>query len=149
MSKPRWPWWPYAKDMIRRYPALRAELGEIHSQPVTPCYSGVVGGGGARRATEDVAIRELPTNKQREYEAVRRAIAVTERMTAGRDRLTVIDLVFWRRSHTLSGAALTIPCHYKTAQGWHKEFILLVGWFYGFLDGEEIPLHKSQKTVLL
>lgn len=92
------------------------------------------GGGSASRATELIAVRELPSNKQREYEAVKRAIAATERMTAGRDRLKIIKLVFWSRSHTLNGAALMVPCSYTTAQRYHSDFIMAVASFYGLLD---------------
>ena len=64
------------------------------------------GGVSPSHTTELVAIRELPTAEQREYEAVRRAIATTERYKDGRDRLKVIRLVFWDRSHTIEGAGL-------------------------------------------
>lgn len=134
MSRPRYGWWGYVKDMIRRYPSLKEEFEDLHTFAVTPSYGGTAGGGGTSRATEDVAARELPSNKQREYEAVRRAIAATERMTASRDRLRVIDLVFWRQSHKLEGAALLIPCSYRTARRYHAEFIMQVASFYGFLD---------------
>lgn len=136
MSRPRYDWWPYVKGMIRRYPALKLELQQLQGQSITPNYSGVSVKSGTSRSTELTAIRELPTTKQREYEAVRRAIETTERMTASRDRLRIIDLVFWKRSHTLSGAALMIPCHYNTAQKYHADFILTVAAFYGLLDGE-------------
>ncbi len=135
MGKSRYGWWGYVKDMIRRYPMLRAEYADLHTQSVTPAYSGAPGGsGGVRRTAEDVAIRELPSNKQREYEAVRRAVEATEQMNASRDRLQIINLVFWKRSHTLDGAAMTIPCSYRTARRYHAEFIALVAEMYGFLD---------------
>lgn len=136
MSRPRYDWWGYVKGMIRRYPQLKEEYADLHSQSVTPNYSGMPGGGGSGRTVEVIALRELPSTKQREYEAVRRAIAATERMKASRDRLKIIDLVFWKQSHTLDGAALTIPCHYNTAQRYHADFIILVASFYGLLDGE-------------
>ncbi len=123
--------------MIRRYPMLKAEYVDLHTQSVTPVYSGAPGGSGSvRRTTEDIAIRELPSNKQREYEAVRRAVEATERMNASRDRLQIIDLVFWKKSHTLDGAALTIPCSYQTAQRYHADFIHQVAKQYGFHDGD-------------
>lgn len=134
MSRPRYDWWPYVKGMIRRYPALKAELADIRSQSITPNYSGLPGAAGASRAAELVALRELPTTRQREYAAVNRAIAATERMTASRDRLRIIDLVFWKRSHTLEGAALMIPCSYMTARRYHSEFIMTVASMYGLLD---------------
>ena len=134
MSRPRYDWWPYVKGMIRRYPALRLELQQRQAQSVTPNYSGVSVKSGTSRSTELTAIRELPTTKQREYEAVRKAIEATERMTASGDRLRVIDLVFWKQSHTLEGAALTIPCSSRTARRYHSDFIKLVAAMYGLLD---------------
>ena len=104
MSKPRYPWWSYAKAMVKMYPQLSN------------------------------GVSQLPLARQREYEAVRQAIAATERMTAGRDRLRVIDLVFWKQSHDLEGAALTIPCSYRTARRYHSDFIRLVGFCYGLED---------------
>lgn len=92
------------------------------------------GGGNVSRGTEDIAIRELPNTSQREYEAVKQAIAVTERMNASRDRLKIINLVFWKKTHTLEGAALTIPCSYRTAQRYHESFIELVAEKYGLMD---------------
>ena len=134
MSKTRYGWWGYVKDMIRRYPGLKAEYVDLHTQMVTSNYSGTRGGSGGGRVVEGVALRELPTTAQREYEAVRRAIDATERVSASRDRLKIIDLVFWKKTHTLAGAALTIPCHYNTAQKYHAEFIMMVAAFYGLLD---------------
>ena len=134
MSRPRYGWWGYVKDIIRRYPSLKEEYADLHTQTVTPSYAGMPGGGSASRATELIAVRELPSNKQREYEAVKRAIAATERMNASRDRLKIIKLVFWDRSHTLDGAARMIPCSYRTARRYHSEFIMAVASFYGLLD---------------
>lgn len=83
---------------------------------------------------ESAALRELPSTSQREYKSVRKAVATTERYRNGGDRLKVVRLVLWDRSHTLEGAALQVPCHYKTAQGWHNEFIRLVASHYGLMD---------------
>lgn len=135
MSKPRYDWWPYVKGMIRRYPALKAQYADLHSTSTTADYSGMPKGGGGGRALEAVALRELPYTSQREYEAVRRAVEDTERYRNGQDRLKVIRLVLWDRSHTLEGAALMVPCHYKTAQGWHNEFIRMVAFCFGLMDG--------------
>ena len=134
MSKPRYDWWGYVKGMIRRYPQLKEEYADLHRQSTTANYSGMPGGGGAGRAVEEVAIRELPATRQREYEAVRRAIAATERMNSSRDRLMIIDLVFWKRTRTLEGAALMVPCSYRTAQRYHETFIELVATEYGLMD---------------
>lgn len=134
MSKPRYDWWGYVKGMIRRYPSLKEEYADLHRQSVTQSYTGMPGGGGSGRTVEEIALRELPTTKQREYEAVRRAVAATERMKNSCDRLKVIDLVFWKQTHTLEGAAMMIPCSYRTARRYHEDFIKLVASAYGLMD---------------
>lgn len=137
LSKPRYDWWPYVKGMIRRYPALKEQYEDLHSQSVTASYSGMPRGGGGGRALESLAVRELPSTQQREFEAVRRAIKTTERYYNGADRLKVIRLVLWDRSHTLEGAAQVVPCSYMTARRYHCDFIIHVAKNYGLLDEDE------------
>jgi hypothetical protein len=134
LSSPRYGWWTYVKDIIRRYPALKALHADLHTSSVISNYAGVRASPQASRTTESVAIRELPNTSQREYEAVRRAIDATERYSNGRDRLKVIRLVLWDRTHTLEGAALMVPCSYRTARRWHTEFICMVASYYGLMD---------------
>lgn len=134
MSKPRYDWWPYVKGIIRRYPALKEQYADLHSQSVTASYSGMPHGGGPGRPIEALAIRELPTNSQREYEAVHRAIDLTERYSNGRQRLAIIKMVLWDKQYTLEGAALQIPCCISKAKMWHSEFIRLVASEYGLMD---------------
>ena len=120
--------------MIRRWPKLKEKYADLHSQSITPAYKEQIGGGSASRAVEDISLRELPTTEQREFEAVRQAIEVTERYSNGRDRLMVINLVLWKQTHTLEGAALQIPCSSATAKRYHGEFIRLVASYYGLMD---------------
>lgn len=136
MSKPRYRWWGYVKNMIRAYPGLRREYEDLHEQSITANMSGAPGGGGVSRGTEDIAVRELPYTKQREYEAVKRAVEATRLTPTGKDRLELIDMVFWKRSHTLSGAAYRLNLSDTTAQRYHGEFIRLVAGYYGLLDRE-------------
>lgn len=58
-----------------------------------------------------------------EREAVQAAVWLTERMTGGKDRLKVIELVYFSKTHKLAGAALQIPCSYETAKRWQQDFI--------------------------
>ena len=134
MSRPRFDWWPYVKGMIRRYPSLCEEYADLHSQNVTADYSGMPRGGCGGRGLESLAIRELPSTRQREYEAVRQAVETTEQYRNGADRLKVIRLVLWDRSHTLEGAALAVPCGIASAKRWHGSFIIQVAKNYGLLD---------------
>lgn len=132
MSKPRCGWWSYAKYMIRRYPFLAARLRDLKSPPVTPSLSGMPFSRAVSDSTALAALRELPPAWQREYEAVAAAVAETLRRPDGQDRMRLVRLVFWQRSHTLEGAAMEIPVSYRTARRWHTQFILLVGEKYGF-----------------
>ncbi len=89
-------WWEYAKRIIRSYPALER-----------------------KRKVEDT----LTAKEQRRYDAVHAAIEETERMPTGTQRLALVDLVYWKRSHTLFGAAMRIPISDRTAQKWNAQFI--------------------------
>lgn len=122
------------KGMIRRYPALADQYRDLHTPSLTADYSGMPKGGGTGRSLESLAIRELPGTKQREYEAVRKAIETTERMRTGAQRLRIIRLVLLEGSHTLQGAAMSIHIGYDQAQTYHEEFIYLVARYYGLMD---------------
>lgn len=136
MSKPRYDWWPYVKGMIRRYPSLKARYDGLHTPSMTVAYSEHIGGGEAGRTTETVALRELPSTNQREYEAVRRAIQTTKRMRTGTARIEIIRLTMWDRTHSLEGAAQKLHYSYDTVKNYHTEFIRLVGVYYGLMDEE-------------
>jgi hypothetical protein len=110
-------------------------------------------GGGISRGVESTAIKELPKPNQLEYDAVRRAVAVTERMRTGKDRLRLIDLVFWKQSHTLDGAAYAVGISYDTAVGYHRDFIMIVAFFREMVPYEELSdfqkfTLKSHKDVV-
>ena len=105
MSRPRYGWWPYIKSMIRRYPQLRS--------------------------TPDEALSAVD---RREYDAVRQAADETMQLPGGDARLGVIELMFWRRSHTLEGAAAAVHVSERTARRYHTDFIRLVAKKYGLLE---------------
>ena len=134
MSTPRYDWWPYVKGMIRRYPALCREYEELHTTNVTANLSGMPGSHSGSRTVENIAIRELPATKQREYEAVRRAIETLQNAPGGMDKLKVIELMYWKRSHTLDGAAMSVGYSYAEGRKLHRHFIYAVAQNYGLLD---------------
>ena len=87
-------------------------------------------------------IRQYPAREDRyiqgkaldERMAVQRAIDQTLELENGKERMQVIELVFFRQTHTLEGAAMMIPCSERTARRWHAEFIKLVAREYGLLE---------------
>lgn len=68
-----------------------------------------------------------------ERAAVEAAVKETEQLADGGERLRLIDLVLWKRTHTLQGAALACYVSERTAQEWHRQFIRLVGQKKGLL----------------
>ncbi len=110
-----------------------AELREIHTPGISSMPFDTIRSGGLCRSTENIAIRELPTNRQREYEAVRRAVLQTGQLRSGGVRLGLIDLIFWRRSHNIAGAAQKLYISQSTAKRYSAEFITLVGKNFGLL----------------
>ena len=64
----------------------------------------------------------------KERMAVQRSIEQTERMENGKERLQVVDLVFFKQTHTLEGAAMMVPCQGEAARHWPGEVRDLVAW---------------------
>lgn len=147
MSKPRYRWWGYVKNIIRAYPDLERRLQEIKEPSITANPSGGTSGGkGVSRTVEVAALRELPREEQKEYEAVHRAVLITQQMRTGRDRLKLVELCYWKKSHTLEGAADKIHVSYDTAIDYNGDFIMLTAYNLGLIayDG----LRQSQKFAL-
>lgn len=145
MSEPRYPWWGYAKSMVRNYPGLRKEYNELIAQSVVPGYSAAPGGGGDPRKVESAALRVLPSPYQKEMESVESAIRHTKVFKDGEERIKLIDLIYWRRTHTLSGAALKCNVDYSTGKRWHRDFIRCVGAFHGLLPVADRT--ESEKNI--
>ena len=77
---------------------------------------------------------ELHGVQLRESCAVSAAVCETGALSDGYDRLKLIRLVFWDKTHTLEGAALAVNCSERTARRWHTDFIKCVARNYGLLD---------------
>lgn len=134
MSSPRYDWWSYVKGMIRRYPNLKQQYDALHETRITAPITGMPRGNNVSNPTANAALRELSPVNQKEFEAVHKAVETTRGYKDGVDRLKVIRLVLWDRSHTVEGAALQVPCSDITAKRWHRDFIRLTAKYYGLLD---------------
>ena len=128
MSKTKEPWWPYVKGVLRAYPEYERELARLRrAVKITPKYNANSGGGGISKPTEDLALQELPRKEQLRYEAVEKAIKDTLARRDGKQRVSIIERVYFRKSHTLAGAADCCHVSYGTAKNWHGDFLRLVG----------------------
>lgn len=137
MSKPRYIWWSYVRGMVKQYPELKEEYNERKEQRITRNFKSTIKGTEASRSTENVALQQLPASKQAEYDAVTQAIEKTKMKKNGEIRLALIDMVFWKQSHTLGGAAYKIGYSYDMARRYQQEFLRLVGLYRGLMDYEE------------
>lgn len=148
MSKPRYRWWGYIRQVILAYPELKKEYDALHQQSVTANMSGMPGGGQASRGTENIAIREMPHTKQKEYDAVRKAIEITQRMPNGSSRLRMIEFVYWKSVRfTVEGAAMKVGYSPDRGKQIHGEFVRLVAKCYGGLMDYESNEDKNKPST--
>ncbi len=135
MSKPRDDWWLNAVRMVRNYPARKKEYEELHSQSLVADLSGMPKGGGVGRAVEDIALRQMAPAKQQEYDAVKRAIAITELYPDGKRRVELIRQMYWKgRKQNIDSVTIDIHVASATGKRWHSSFIRLVGECFGYIN---------------
>ena len=146
MSKPRYNWWPFVLNMIRDYPVREAQYRELHRQKLTAEVTGMPGGGNlASRTTEGIAMRQLPPQEQREYDAVSKALSRVKRTKDAKLRMDVIRMTLWK-GYSIPGAAMAVAVADSTARRYRWQFILLVGCMYGFLS-EQVFIAALKKDV--
>lgn len=132
MSKPRDNWRPWVINVLRDYYLFKRIEKEAHSIRVTAQYNKGRGGGGTSRTTEQAALRSgLTRQQERELNAVEKAIKTTRRGSDGKIRMKVVELVYFRGTHTIEGAAQTVHVSYTTAWRWTDNFVRLVGKYLG------------------
>lgn len=137
MKKQRFNWWPFALNMIKDYPGRKKEYDMLHEQKITTSLSGMPGGGSASRTVENIALKQLPWQEQKEYDAVQKAEALTLAEPDGKLRMTVVELTLFKKKCNIAGAAIQLNISERTAKRYHWRFVLLVGYTYGFLTDEE------------
>lgn len=83
-----------------------------------------------------------------EKQAVESAINHTATLNNGAERLRIVDMVFFRQTHQLAGAAMSIPCSYSTAKRWQREFIRQVAYeFFGKIAKDEPSEPKDRYKI--
>lgn len=76
---------------------------------------------------------DLDTVKGAEaFICVKRALAETAKLRDGADRLRLIDMVFFKKSHRTYGAADIIHVSESTAKRWVSEFVYLCASMMGY-----------------
>lgn len=85
--------------------------------------------------TMRAAIRQLPRQEQREYEAVNAAVWVTKRYPNGEQRLKMIRLMYWEKNYCYNLVGAGEQSGYKEAQAKeiHRGFVRLVAEYLSMI----------------
>lgn len=140
MGKPRYWWWGSIQNALRAYPRLKQQY-EAPNVAVTARYAEGVGhGSDPGRTTETVALERLYDGDYKIYLAITAAVEETEQMDTGRDRLRLIELLYWQRYwKTIEGAAYEVGYSTQRAKEIHGEFIRLVAYYRRLIPRENVP----------
>ena len=104
--------------MARNYPNLCREMGSSDT-------------GGPDAAV----VQKLSPVKMREYEAVRKAIESAGSVPGnGCLRVKLVELVYFRGSHTLEGACQAIHISYATGRRYNHDFLCRIAQAFGLLE---------------
>lgn len=153
MSKPRYWWWGSIQNALRAYPRLKQQY-EAPNVAVTARYAeGACRDSTSGRTTETAALERLYDGDYQIYLAIAEAVKETEQMTNGRDRLRLIELIYWKRYwKTIEGAAYEVGYSKDRAKELHTEFVRLVGHYMGYIPRDKVAKKRnvtlnSQKSV--
>ena len=120
-------WRSEARAALRQYPRAKRRQSETGEMRITPAYNGMPGGGSASRTTEDVALAvKLTPHEENVISAVEFMMKMQCAYPNAQERMKMIKLVYFQRTHTLEGAAM--ECHYadRTVKRWNNEILTAV-----------------------
>jgi len=99
LGRQKEPWWSYVKSIIGQYPELQREMTSTDEMKNIQKYEAISN-----------AINKISNIHPDDYQ----------------QRLKVIELVYFKKTHNIEGASMIIPCHLNTAGRWQGEFIRIV-----------------------
>lgn len=134
MSKYRYWWRPNVERLLKVYPYLKAKQETAKSPRITAVYGPQAGGGGKNRGTEEMALKNPLSAKEEEaVTAIDKTIEEIKRQRDGDIVLRIVDMVDFKQSHTVEGAAMALYMHRVTASDKRTRFIDTVGKNLGWL----------------
>lgn len=119
-------WRSEARAALRQYPKLKRRQGE-NEATITPVYGGAAVQHSASRTTEDVALRSTLTEREESIiSAVEFAMQMQAQYYNGEARHKMVQLVYFRRTHTMQGAAMECGYSIETVWKWNTELLAAV-----------------------
>lgn len=119
--------------MVRNYPARKVEYEALHAQTISAQISGMPRGSETSRTTETTALKQMAPAKQKEYDAVTKAIHITQMYPNGVIRVELIKRMYWQgEKRNIDEVTPGIFISEATGKRWHSAFIRLVGECFGY-----------------
>ena len=119
-------WRSEARAALRQYPKLKRRQGENEMQ-ITPIYGGSAVQHSASRTTENVALRSSLTEREENIiSAVEFAMQMQAQYYNADARQKMVTLVYFRRTHTMQGAAMECGYSVETVWKWNTELLAAV-----------------------
>ena len=119
-------WRSEARAALQLYPKLKRRQGENEMQ-ITPVYGGAAVQHSASRTTENVALRSTLTEREENIiSAVELMVAMQSRYYNAEARMKMLSLVYFRRTHTMQGAAMEVGYNINTVKSWNTEMLTAV-----------------------
>lgn len=122
-------WRSEARTALKLYPKLKRRQGENEMQ-ITPVYGGAAVQHSASRTTENVALRSTLTEREENIiSAVEFMLNMQSRYANSKERLRMVELVYFKHTHTIDGAADIV--HYSPDALWRWNGEILTAVYVG------------------
>lgn len=119
-------WRSEARRALRDYPRIKRRQADNEMQ-ITPVYGGAAVQHSASRTTENVALRSTLTDREENViSAVEFMVAMQSRYYNSDARMKMLSLVYFRRTHTMQGAAMEVGYNINTVKSWNTEMLTAV-----------------------
>lgn len=122
-------WRAEARRALRDYPRIKRRQADNEMQ-ITPVYGGAAVQHSASRTTENVALRSTLTEREENViSAVEFMLSMQRRYQNSAERLRMVELVYFKHTHTIDGAADIV--HYSPDALWRWNGEILTAVYVG------------------
>ena len=130
-------WYGKAKEIAREYIHNTKELAAIREGEPGGGGGGPRGKGKPSRPTEEAAMRALASERAAYLERATRAVEYAmERVLEkpnGYETIKLYRMVYEKKTHSLTGAALELHVAYETAKRWNRYFLRMIAERMGYI----------------
>ena len=140
-------WRGEARKALRDYPRIKKRQSLLTSQQITPVYGGAAVQHSASRTTEDVALRSTLTEREETIvSAVEFMLQMQSRYYNADARMRMVELVYFKHTHTIDGAADIV--HYSPDALWRWNGEILTAVYVGLKKEQKNFTKNSTESVV-